>query len=145
MMTPEDILKGIGCKGHLNVNKKKAIQAIQIALNLNEIQNRKMENKILYKDLIDIGFERINDHDDVFFDQNGYNYFRVEYVLNKSLYMEWDSETHELMFVRWREKDGTVLNKMSIDSVNAAKILIQFFSTNKYVSENESSPSVNYA
>jgi hypothetical protein len=36
---------------------------------------------IKYKDLIELGFERVEDNDPVFFDQYGYKYFFMLYII----------------------------------------------------------------
>lgn len=54
------------------------------------------ERKLTYKEVMELGFNRIDCRDSVFEEQNGYSYFIVEKKLLKRIHVDWDCETHEL-------------------------------------------------
>ena len=79
-----------------------------------------------YKELIDLGFERIEMNCTVFFTENGYYDFYLQYKLNKKLIVEWNLENKD--FVKLVRYDGVdVQNYIKIKDIKTVKALIEFF------------------
>jgi hypothetical protein len=85
----------------------------------------KKPGEFFYKEVINLGFKRIGENDSVFFDQNGYEWFRVEMKLKKNLYLDWDCESHEVHLVKWKSKDGSIKNKIQLKTIREIKNIIQ--------------------
>jgi hypothetical protein len=77
--------------------------------------------------MIDLGFKRKDQSDSLFVDQNGYEWLLVEMKLAKGFYLNWDSETHQVELVRWRPKNGDILGRLPIFSMDELKEIIEFF------------------
>jgi hypothetical protein len=88
-----------------------------------------IERGILYHEVIDLGFEREDCSDNNFYKQNGYDWFLVQKTLSKSLYLDWDCETHRVELIRWKPKDGSILNRRTLTTVESIKDCIEFFIT----------------
>lgn len=61
-----------------------------------------------YEELIKIGFIHIEDNDQNWKDEYGYEYFRVEYWLNKKLFADWDVQKQTVKLYSL-EKDGNLI------------------------------------
>ena len=88
-----------------------------------------IERGILYQEVMDLGFEREDCSDDNFVKQNGYEWFLVTKKLKKNLYIDWDCETHLVELVRWDPKDGDILNRRRLKTIEEVKDCIDFFTT----------------
>lgn len=87
--------------------------------------------KIKYKELIDLGFERIDDHDNVWFNEFGYEYFRVEYRLSKRNAMDWDVQKQTVRLMRF-EKDGySIIEEREMESIKEIQDIIKMFGKRK--------------
>ena len=77
--------------------------------------------KLTYKQALDLGFKRIKaGKDEVFFNENGFDYFIVELRLNENIAVDWDCETHELKLYR----KENFIDKISVEQLN---LLIKIF------------------
>lgn len=83
-----------------------------------------------YKELIDLGFKHIEDHDPVWKNEYGYDYFRVEYKLDKKRVIEWDvqKQTCEVLTI---DKEHNVLNRWEITDLTLLKSIIRMFAKEK--------------
>jgi hypothetical protein len=88
-----------------------------------------IERGILYHEVIDLGFKREDQSDNIFFKENGYEWFLVTKKLSKGLYLDWDCETHRVELIRWVPKDGDILNRRTLVTVEEIKDCIEFFTT----------------
>lgn len=79
-----------------------------------------------YKDVIDRGFKREECHDQQFINQNGYDWFVVTKQLTKSIYLDWDSYTHEIELIRCKE-DTHITGRIKIVSEEMLDEFINFF------------------
>jgi len=98
------------------------------------------QEQINYQDVIDLGFEREDHYDTVFFEHNGYNWFTVELILSKRffeyrgqanyevIYADWDCRTHKVEIVRMEDKDGVILGEIKIKTLDELKKAIEFYS-----------------
>lgn len=87
--------------------------------------------KINYKDVMDLGFEREDINDSIFFDQNGYNYFIVnkkliESTAGETIELEWDSQTKQVTIHRY-DSEANRLSKMDILSLKQLKEIVEFY------------------
>lgn len=85
------------------------------------------ERGIIYQQVIDLGFEREDQSDNIFFKANGYEWFLVTKTLSKTLYIDWDCETHQVELIRWKPKDGSILNRRTLKTIEEIKDCIDFF------------------
>ena len=53
-----------------------------------------------YKTVKDLGFERVELDDNVFFNQHGYKYFFMKCELSGGVRLEWDCETRRIELIR---------------------------------------------
>ena len=84
---------------------------------------------INYGDVMTLGFKRINEEDSVFYDQNGYDWFRTELKVSKTIYFDWDSETHMVCMIRHIK--GDVKNRLYINDLGILRTLVLFFTENE--------------
>lgn len=89
--------------------------------------------KFDYHEVIKLGFERTDLGDNVFFAQNGYDWFTVQLTI-KHFQFDWDSTTHEINLIRYDgclEKDISVkrLATVKIISMEMLKFFIDFLSS----------------
>ena len=87
------------------------------------------QNKIDYKTVIDLGFEREDIKDNVFFKQYGFNWFIVTKKLTKKIYLDWDCTTRTVTLKRIHE-DHNIIGSLNIESSQELEDIIKFF-TNK--------------
>ena len=88
-----------------------------------------IERGILYQQVIDLGFKREDQSDNNFFKENGYEWFLVTKKLAKGLYLDWDCENHRVELIRWTPKDGSILNRRTLMTIEEIKDCIEFFTT----------------
>ena len=86
-----------------------------------------IDRGIFYKEVMDLGFDREEHSDSIFFNQNGYDWFTVTKTLAKNLYIDWDCETHQVELIRWKPKGGYILNRMTLGTIEEVKKCIDFF------------------
>jgi hypothetical protein len=79
--------------------------------------------KFKYREVMDMGFSRIDDRDDVFFDYNGYGYFIVYKNITPNIQLDWDSETHKITIFH-SDESGHTLEKFVIKSREKLKNFI---------------------
>lgn len=84
------------------------------------------QEKINYQDVIDLGFERQDESDPVFFKQNGYDWFIVTLEVSKKLYFDWDSESKTVQMIR-TSKDENIKARYLVRNLDELKILVKFF------------------
>ncbi len=94
-----------------------------------------MENKIKYKDIIDLGFKEESVYDQAYFNQYGYDYVIITKKLSKRITLEWAKETQVCEMVRY-DSDGFVKGRLVINNVKSIKGIIEFY-TNKETNPNK--------
>jgi hypothetical protein len=82
---------------------------------------------ITYKEVMLLGFVREEKSDQVFYDQHGYNWFLVQKKLAKGFYLSWDCTEHTVELVRWNPKNGDILDRLPMYSVEEIEEIIEFF------------------
>jgi hypothetical protein len=95
---------------------------------------------VKYKELIDLGFKHIEDHDPVWKNEFGYDYFRVEYKLDKRHHIDWDVQKQTCEVIT-TNKDHDVLNRWEVKDLSLLKNIIAMFTKEKV----STSQSVNVA
>ena len=93
------------------------------------------KKEIWYKDVIALGFKRKIDHDDIYFDQYGYDYFRVEMKLSKKRYLDWDPVTRKVELIKWKPKDGSIFDRRELKTLEEIREVIMTFKPNKLQKE----------
>lgn len=83
--------------------------------------------KIRYQDVIDLGFRHIEDSNEVWRKEKGFEYFRVEYKLTKRQFIEWDVEDRTCTVIRI-DKDYNILHKWTLPDLETVKHIISLFS-----------------
>ena len=64
-------------------------------------KNRIMkQEKIRYRDVMDLGFTEVEDEDKVYFDQYGFDDCIITKDLTKKIYLDWDKATQLCMMDR---------------------------------------------
>ena len=98
------------------------------------------QEQINYQDVIDLGFEREEHSDTIFFEQYGFNWFTVELELSRRFFhhkgyadeeillLIWNCETHLVKFVRIADREGDILGEIKIKSLDELKKAIEFYS-----------------
>lgn len=86
--------------------------------------------KLTYKEVMDRGFEREEDTDSVFFDQYGFEYFRVEKKLAKRISLEWDVNEHTVRAVRI-DREGFILGEIRFETIHELDQFIAFYEKKK--------------
>ncbi len=79
-----------------------------------------------YSKCIELGFERKEGEDSVWFDHYGYPYFWCELKFNKSLRIYWSPENRK-MEMRRMDKKGNILAKKVINDQAVLHSVINFF------------------
>lgn len=83
------------------------------------------QQPINYKDVIDLGFERKNETDDVFFNEYGFKWFIVEMILTKHILASWDCNSRLVELLR--VDDGKILGHMPIENLQHLKDMLAFY------------------
>ena len=84
------------------------------------------ERFIPYQDVIDLGFERIDDNDTVHSREYGFEYFRVELQLARRIWAEWCCTSRTVRIINLN-KDADIIGQIDIKSLDELKSLIKFF------------------
>jgi len=87
------------------------------------------QDKIDYRTVINLGFNREDQTDNVFFKQYGFNWFIVTKKLTKKIYLDWDCTTRTVTLKRIHE-DHNIIGSLNIESSQELEDIIKFF-TNK--------------
>jgi hypothetical protein len=85
-----------------------------------------VQEKINYQDVIDLGFKRSDESDNIFFKQNGFDWFLVTRNLTKRIYLDWDCETHLVQMIRV-DKEQTIKGRIYIKNLEEVERVIRFF------------------
>jgi hypothetical protein len=88
-----------------------------------------MQEVILYKDVLELGFQRKEQNDSVFFNQYGFNYYLMNKKLDKKITAEWDINKRTVRIIRCN-KHGDVLGQINVNNLNELKMYIKFFKNN---------------
>lgn len=89
-----------------------------------------MTDGITYKQAIDLGFKRQDQHDSVFFDDNGYDWFLVTMKLAKRVELDWDCQTHDVTMYRY-DRDANVKGMIPLENIESVKEMIDFYKKTK--------------
>lgn len=84
-----------------------------------------MKNRIWYKELLSLGFDKKSAKDKVFFELYGYRYFYMSLTLSKNVLAEWSPTSGDVTLYR-EDKEGTPFT-MKIDSYNELIKLVGFY------------------
>ena len=84
-----------------------------------------MQERIRYKDIIELGFTEQVESDSVYEDIYGFKYVIVELELHKHFYIDWAKETGFCEFIRHRK--GTIEKRMEIRDLDHLKEIINIF------------------
>jgi hypothetical protein len=84
-----------------------------------------MKNRIWYKELLMLGFDKKSAKDEVFFDLYGYEYFYMTLTLSKNVLAEWSPTSGQVTLYR-NDKEGRPFT-MKIDSHNELIKLVGFY------------------
>lgn len=87
---------------------------------------KKIQQPIDYADVIDLGFERQNDHDSVFFDRYGFDYFLCTKELTSHIYIDWDVVTRTCTLIR-HDEDLNILAQMPLRNNEEVIQMVNFF------------------
>lgn len=85
-----------------------------------------MQEVILYKDVVDLGFQRKEQNDSVFFNQYGFNYYLMNKKLDKKITAEWDINERTVRIIRCN-KTGDILGQIDVANLEELKKYIEFF------------------
>jgi len=92
----------------------------------------KKERKIAYQDVIDLGFVRTDENDDVFFEIYGFQWILVRLTLWESkkeeILADWDCVKRTVEIIRYKKKSGNILNKIKVQSLGKLKSIIKAYS-----------------
>ena len=84
------------------------------------------QDKIDYRTVINLGFNREDQTDNVFFKQYGFNWFIVTKKLTKKIYLDWDCTTRTVTLKRI-DKDHNIIGSLDIESSQELEDIINFF------------------
>jgi len=84
------------------------------------------QNKIDYKTVMDLGFERENQTDSVFYDRYGFNWFIVtKKLLSKKIKLDWDCNTHLVTMIRL-DKKKNIIGTLYVETLNELECLVKY-------------------
>lgn len=86
----------------------------------------KEQEQIKYRDIISLGFEEIQTHDGVYFNEYGYDYVIIQKNLTKKIYLEWHKDTRLCELFRTDGK-GNIKASRPVNSLSEVKEIIDFF------------------
>ena len=87
------------------------------------------QEKIKYKDIIDLGFEEVECSDSVYEAVYGYPYCLITKHLTKKIYLDWEKDTRRCKMIRIDSaKTGNIMAETPIMNLEQVKTLIDFFS-----------------
>ena len=78
-----------------------------------------------YADLVNLGFDRGEHEDEVWFDRYGYPYFYLTKTLCKDLSLEWSPDDRQVIL--YRLKKHKILQRVAVPSWEVLLLLIDMF------------------
>ena len=95
--------------------------------------NKNMK-EIKYKDVMDLGFKETFSHDNVYFNQYGYEYSIVELKLTKHVFIDWEKSSRICTMIRINNKEEcSIMARYEIQNLRELKDIIDFFIDKKSV------------
>lgn len=89
------------------------------------------KGQFFYKDVMDLGFIRSDQEDNVFFNQNGYNYFICTKQLTKTIHLDWDSEDKTVRLIKTDKKGCHIRGTIMVNDMDQLKMYINFLTSKK--------------
>lgn len=90
------------------------------------------QERINYKDVIDLGFKVEECGDHVYFDQYGFEYCVITFDLTPTIYLDWEKETGMCKMVRVKNTETyEIMKELPIMNINHLKEIVDFFSDAK--------------
>jgi hypothetical protein len=87
--------------------------------------------KVPYSTVKALGFEEIEGHDSVWFEQYGYPYKIIQHHLKLDVYVQWHQDTQQCELVRLKDyENGEILIRTEL-SAEAFCDVMNYFSTGK--------------
>jgi hypothetical protein len=85
--------------------------------------------KINYQAAIDLGFKRIDSPDQVWFDENGYDYFIVEKRIAPDGILYWNPKDHQVEFCVLNKDHSTKVRRTvgTYDELESLSLLGQYY------------------
>ena len=84
------------------------------------------QKEINYSDIKALGFTEEFAHDQVYFNQYGYEYAIIQKKLTKKIYLDWEKETRLCRMVR-QDDECNILGTFKIEDLDQLKSIINFF------------------
>ena len=84
-----------------------------------------MKNRIFYKELLMLGFDKQSPKDEVFFELYGYEYFFMSLMLNKDILAEWSPTSGNVTLYRTGKNDK--LFTTEVTNYDELYKLVKFF------------------
>lgn len=85
------------------------------------------QEKINYRDIMDLGFTEVTTHDSVYFDEHGFDYAIINKEISKSLYFDWEKETKLVSLFRTDKKGMYIKAELPIRNLHTLTLLNDFF------------------
>lgn len=86
------------------------------------------QQKIKYKDIMDLGFDEEFHEDPIYYKHFGYHWAIIQKKLTKKIYLDWSKETQLCEMVRIdNKKNCNILARMPINDLTELKKIISFF------------------
>jgi len=88
------------------------------------------QEKINYREIINLGFTEEIVRDGVYFNQHGFDYAIIEKQLTPHIAINWAKETQLCEMYRVsRKSEGDIVARMNINTLEELKEIIKFFTT----------------
>lgn len=84
------------------------------------------QDRIRYRDIMDLGFKEEEYIDSVYFDEYGYPYTIITKKLTKRVHLDWSKETQLCKMVRV-DKEYNIKGEMPIKDLDQLKEFVEFF------------------
>ena len=84
------------------------------------------QERIKYKDVMDLGFNESIESDSVYYNEYGFDYTIVTLKLTKRIYLDWAKETGLAEIIRV-DKEGTIQNRRPVRNLEELKEIVDFF------------------
>tara|TARA_R110002124_G_scaffold283449_1_gene459464 strand:- start:2079 stop:2354 length:276 start_codon:yes stop_codon:yes gene_type:complete len=89
------------------------------------------QEKINYRDIIDLGFKEEEVSDNVYFREHGFAYSIITKNITKRIYLDWEKETKLCKIVRIDSpKTCNIMAEIPIMNIKQIKNIISFFNKN---------------
>jgi hypothetical protein len=89
------------------------------------------QEKIKYKDIMNLGFKEHFDTDQVYFDEFGFDYAIITKKLEKRISLDWAKDTQLCEMIRLN-KTGSIVSKMPMRNLEHLKEIISFFTDDSF-------------